>query len=65
MKDEIKKLSLKKGDILVVQKGFNAQPNWEKTLQEVAKTAGVDFSVPVIFVDSIDEIAVVRLGQNV
>ncbi len=61
---QIKKLSLQRGDILVIQKGFNTMPNWNKILSEAAKEAGINFSVPVVLVESIDEIAVVRMGQS-
>lgn len=59
---QVKKLSLQKGDILVIERTFNTPADWSKTLHNAAKTAGIDFEVPVIFVDSIDEIAVVRMG---
>jgi hypothetical protein len=56
---EVKKLTLQRGDILVVQKGF-VEVDWPKALAFAAKEAGIDFSVPVIFVDNINDLAVVR-----
>lgn len=64
MTNKTKALSLRKGDILVIQRGFNAPPDWSSILQQAGKEAGIDFTVPVIFVDSLDEIGVVRMGEN-
>lgn len=58
---EIKKLSLKKGDILVIQRGFNTPADWSEILTEAGRAAGIDFSVPYVFVDSIKDLAVIRL----
>ncbi len=59
---QVKKLSLQKGDILVIQRGFATATDWNKILSDAAKEAGIDFSVPVVFVDNIEEIAIVRMG---
>lgn len=58
---EIKKLSLKKGDILVIQKSFNTYTDWIKILTDAARVAGIDFNVPFVFVDDINDLAVIRL----
>lgn len=60
---EIKKLSLHKGDILVIERGFGSAL-WQEALRDAGRTAGIDFDVPVVYVDDIDKIAVVRMGQN-
>lgn len=60
---EIKKLSLRRGDILVIQRSFNSI-DWMKLLQDAGKEAGIDFNVPIVYVDNIDELAIVRMGQN-
>ena len=57
--NQIKVLRLRKGDILVVEKGFNTAP--EQWLA-AAKTAGIEFNVPIVFVDEIKKIKVVRNG---
>jgi hypothetical protein len=61
---KVKSLSLQKGDILVIQRSFNTPNNWEKLLSDAGRVAGINFNVPVVFVDDIDEIAVVRLGNG-
>ena len=61
----IKSLSLKKGDILVIQRDYaTSTPQWRAALQDAGKIAGISFSVPIVLVDDIDSIAVVRMGQN-
>ena len=57
---EVKKLSLKKGDILVIQRSFN-HTDWQSMLQHAGKEAGIDFNVPYVFVDNIKDLAVIRL----
>ena len=57
---EVKKLSLKKGDILVIQRTFN-YVDWSRVLQDAARVAGIDFSVPYVFVDDINDLSVIRL----
>jgi hypothetical protein len=65
LETQIRKLSLQKGDILVIQKSLNFNSNyWLESVIEAGKAAGIDFSVPIVFVDNIDEIAVIKLGQN-
>ncbi len=61
----IKSLSLKKGDILVIQRDYaTSTPQWLAALKDAGKIAGISFSVPIVLVDDIDSIAVVRMGQN-
>lgn len=60
METEIRKLSLKKGDILIVERSFVDAHQWMKALSSAAKTAGVDFEIPVLFVDDIDSIKIIR-----
>lgn len=62
--NKIKSLSLRKGDILVVEKSFTSPSTWMEALQNAGKTAGIDFNVPIVYVDDISKIAVVRMGQN-
>lgn len=57
---EVKKLSLKKGDILVIERSFN-YTDWNQALTEAGRAAGIDFSVPYVFVDDINNLAVIRL----
>lgn len=59
-KIEVRKLSLKKGDILVIQRNYCTNANWESMLAESGRAAGIDFNVPIVFVDNIDDIAVLR-----
>ncbi len=61
---QVKKLSLQKGDILVVERGFNEPIKWSELLKTAGKESGVTFKVPVVFVDSIEGIAVIRMGKN-
>ncbi len=64
LKTQIRKLSLQKGDILVIEKSFTANERWMEAVREAGKTASIDFNVPIVFVDSINGIAIVRMGQN-
>jgi hypothetical protein len=59
MKVDIRRLRLRKGDILVIERqmGYVA---WPEILANAAKEAGIDFSVPVVFVDNVDSFAIVR-----
>lgn len=59
-KIEVRKLSLKKGDILVIQRNYCTNANWVSMLAESGRAAGIDFNVPIVFVDNIDDIAVLR-----
>lgn len=61
---KIKKLSLRKGDILVVERSFNSPSTWMDAMRDAGKEAGINFNVPIVYVDSIDGIAVVRMGEN-
>lgn len=58
---EIKKLSLKKGDILVIQRTNRYADDWVRILTDAGREAGIDFSVPFVFVDDINNLAVIRL----
>lgn len=53
---QVKSLRLQKGDILVVKRTHNAPRDW----QAIGKAAGIDFDVPIIFVDDLDDISVRR-----
>jgi hypothetical protein len=62
---EIKKLKLEKGDILVVQRSYcTGTPYWMEALRDAGREAGVNFNVPIVFVDDINEVAVIRMGEN-
>lgn len=63
MKVEIKKLSLKRGDIVVVERSFNSNTLAE-ALQTAGRDAGIDFSVPIVFVDDIDSLKVIRFDGD-
>ncbi len=56
----VRKLSLKRGDILVVQRGFDGTDSLFTALATAAKESGIDFDVPVLFVENIREIAIFR-----
>jgi len=59
LSDHIKSLSLKKGDMLVVTRQYAGRIfTWEDHLQKAAKIAGIDFEVPIIFVDELSDIEV-------
>lgn len=62
-KIEVRKLSLKKGDILVIQRNYCTNANWVEMLADLTESgraAGIDFNVPIVLVDNIDDIAVLR-----
>jgi hypothetical protein len=61
LETQIRKLSLQKGDILIVEKGYT-NSDWVRLLQEAGKAAGVDFNVPIVFVDDVDCLRVVRFN---
>jgi len=59
LSDHIKSLSLKKGDMLVVTRRYAGRIfTWQDHLQKAAKIAGIDFDVPIIFVDELSDIQV-------
>lgn len=57
---EIKKLSLKKGDILVIKRTYSHN-DWITILSQAAKVAGITFGVPFVFVDDMDDLSIIRL----
>ena len=59
LSDHIKSLSLKKGDILVVSRRYAGLTMiWIDQFQKAGKVAGIDFEVPIIFVDELSDIEV-------
>ena len=56
-------LSLKKGDMLVIEKGFG-HINWQQVFSDAARIANIDFDVPIVFVDDIEGIKVLRLEDD-
>lgn len=59
---QIKSLRLQRGDILVAERDFSSSTYLVDALRIAGKEAGIDFEVPIVFVDNIDGIAVVKLG---
>ena len=58
----IKTLRLKAGDILVIERDFMTDERWVKALSDAGKAAGIKCSVPIIFVDDINSLRVLRNG---
>jgi len=54
-------LRLQRGDILVVKRTYGIV-DWVDILRKAGQRAGVDFDVPVVFVDDLDDLEVVRRG---
>lgn len=59
----ITKLDLKPGDILLVERSFELGDNIIQRFNDAAKLVGMGFDVPIIFVNKIDGIAILR-GSN-
>jgi len=61
LSDHIKSLSLKKGDILVVTRKYSgATLTWMEHISQAGRLAGIDFEVPILVVDDLDDIQIRR-----
>lgn len=63
MKIKLKRLRLRKGDILLVKKSMTDPKIQAETLMKAGKAVGLNFDVPIVFVEKLNDYKV-KHGAN-